>query len=86
VRFEGLGTGRARGEPARRRLPRVAIAIVSAGVVLVLLGPFLPGDGDCQGAPCDTSAVVGPWVVLALGLIWIVALVWLIVALVRRRR
>ena len=86
MRFEGLVTGRGRGGPARRRLPRVAIAIVSAGVVLVLLGPFIPGDGECQDAPCNTAAVVGPWVVLALGLIWILALVWLIVALVRRRR
>jgi hypothetical protein len=84
VRFAGLVTGRGGG--ARRRLPRVAIAIVSAGVLLVLAGPFIPGDGECQDAPCNTSAVIGPWVVLALGLVWILALVWLIVALVRRRR
>jgi hypothetical protein len=86
VRLAGFFTGASRGEPGRRRLPRVAIAILVAGVVLFLLGPFLPDNQKCQGAPCDTASVIAPWAVLALGLVWVLALIWLIVALLRGRR
>jgi uncharacterized membrane protein YidH (DUF202 family) len=69
-----------------RRLPRTAIAIVAAGIVLVRLGPVLPEGGDCYDAPCNTGAVVGPWIVLVIIVVWVLALAWLIIAFVRKRR
>jgi hypothetical protein len=72
-----------------RRLPRTAIAIVVAWPVLGLLAPVLPEVGeDCYDAPCTSMTQLVLVLLIGLGLwvVWVLALAWLIIAFVRKRR
>jgi hypothetical protein len=70
-----------------RRLPRTAIAIVVAPLVLGLLAQVLPEVGeDCYDAPCSwAQAVLAPLIALGFWVVWVLALAWLIIAFVRKR-
>ena len=68
-----------------RRSTRIIAGVVLLAVGVLSFRPF-GGDGECEGAPCESGFVWRIWVAIGIVVLWLAGMVWFIVAMIRARR
>jgi uncharacterized membrane protein len=68
-----------------KRRHQIVVGLVLLVVGVVIFGPF-GGDGDCNGAPCESGFLWRIWVAVGIVVVWFVAAIWLLVSVIRAQR
>lgn len=65
-----------------RRSTRIIAGVVLLAVGVLIFRPF-GGEGECEGAPCESGFVWRIWVAIGIVVLWLAGMVWFIVAMIR---